>query len=222
MVTHEEFLAYTQIKAFDVISSGHFKRHLSLSRDNGDRWAVLMYSRQNSVVAKVKEVFSLVSQLSTPTSMLFQKVCRDVMSCAQPPVRVLTGRNTCCLSGVITEHCVDLTRVGKNSKEVLVHPRFWHFFVLLWFCAKLEYIIRACTKQWLEGREITPGPENYTSLCEEFSQHNYELVEQLHRLFVKGVEYISRSLYIYRDKYALQPVLVPPKEYFDSEDKKCS
>jgi hypothetical protein len=214
MVTQEEFLAYAQIKAFDVISSGHFKRHLSQSRENGDRWAVLMYSRQTTVQNRVKDVFSLVAQLTTPNSATIQRVCKDVMSCAQPPIRVLTGRNVCCISGVSTEHCVDLTRVGKNSKEVLVHPRFWHFFVLLWFCAKLEYVIRACTKQWLESHDMHATPDNYTTLCEEFSHQNSELVEQLYRLFEKAINYISQSLIIYKDKYALRPILTPPKDFW--------
>jgi hypothetical protein len=215
MITHEEFQAYAQIKAYDVISSGHFKRHLSQSRENGDRWAVMMYSRQTAVQNRVKEVFNLVAQLTTPSSAVIQRICKDVMSCAQPPIRVLTGRNVCCISGVSTEHCVDLTRVGKNSKEILVHPRFWHFFVLLWFCAKLEYVIRACTKQWLETQDVKATPGNYTILCEDFLHNNSEMVEQLYRLFVKAVDYISQSLSIYRDKYALRPILVPSKVFLE-------
>lgn len=214
MVTQEEFQAYAQIKAYDVISSGHFKRHLSQCRDNGDRWAVQMYSHQNAIQSQVKEVFSLVSQLTSPNSSLIQRVCKDVMSCAQPPIRVLTGRNVCCLSGVSTEHCIDLTRVGKNSQEILVHPRFWHFFVLLWFCAKLEYVIRACTKQWLDLQGVQAVPSNYTELCEEFSHQNHDLMNKLYELFVKGVEYISLSLNTYKDKYALKPILVPPQNYW--------
>lgn len=219
MVSQEEFQSYTQIKAYDVISSGNFKRHLSQCRDNGDRWAVQMYSHQNAIQNQVKEVFLLVSQLTSPNSTLIQRVCKDVMSCAQPPIRVLTGRNVCCLSGVSTDHCIDLTRVGKNSKEILVHPRFWHFFVLLWFCAKLEYVIRACTKQWLDLNGVHPIPSNYTELCEEFSLQNHDLVNKLYELFVKGVEYISISLNTYKDKYALKPVLIPTKQYWADESE---
>jgi hypothetical protein len=201
-----------------VISAGHFKRHLSQCRDNGDRWAVMMYSHQNAIQNKVKEVFSLVSQLTSPSSSLVQRVCKDVMSCAQPPIRVLTGRNVCCLSGVSIDHCLDLTRVGKNSKEMLVHPRFWHFFVLLWFCSKLEYVIRACTKQWLDTHGVTPVPSNYTALCEDFTHENHDLVKQLYELFEKGLDYISVSLSVYRDKYALQPILIPTKTYLEEEE----
>lgn len=215
MVTVDDFHAYAQIKAFDVISQGNFKRHLSSSRDNGDKWAVLMYNRHNVVQTKVREVFTLVGQLTTPNSQLIQRICKDVMSCAQPPIKVLTGSNICCLTQTHTEHCIDLTRMGKNSKEVLVHTRFWHFFVFLWFCAKLEYVIRACTKQWLETQPFKPTPRTYTELCEEYSVQNVCFNEKLFRLFLKGMDYISLSLSIFRDKYALLPVLTPPEEYID-------
>ena len=71
MLTPEDFQAYAQAKAFDVISSGHFKRHLGACRENGDKWAVVMYNRQNKVAGKVREVFSLVAQLTTPRSQVF-------------------------------------------------------------------------------------------------------------------------------------------------------
>ena len=213
MLSFEDFHAYAQVKAFDVISSGHFKRHLGTCRENGDRWAAVMYNRQNKVVGKVREVFALVGQLTTPNSQHVQKICRDVMSCAQPPIKVMTGENVCSLSGVCVEHCIDLTRAGKNSTEVLVHPRFWHFFVLLWFCAKLEYVVRACTKQWLETQGIKPVPSTYTSVCEEYVAQNQAFNEKLFRLLERALEYTTRSLTLYRDKYALQPVLNAPDEY---------
>jgi len=88
----EDFQAYAQTKAYDVISAGHFKRHLGTCRENGDRWAVVMYNRQNKVAGKIREVFALVNQLSTPRSQPIQRVCKDVMSCAQPPIKVVTGK----------------------------------------------------------------------------------------------------------------------------------
>ena len=213
MLSFEDFQAYAQVKAFDVVSSGHFKRHLGSCRENGDRWAVVMYNRQNKVVARVREVFTLVAQLTTPRSQTIQRICKDVMSCAQPPIKVLTGKNVCSLTGVCVEHCIDLTRVGKNASEVYVHPRFWHFFVLLWFCAKLEYVIRACTKQWLEAQGFRPMPNNYTTVCEEYAVQNLEFNERLFQLLERALEYTTMSLTLYRDKYALQPVLCVPDEY---------
>jgi len=219
MTSTEDFQAYAQIKAYDVISAGHFKRHLSTSRDNGDKWAIDMYQSHNQVQVKVRDIFTLVGHLSTPNSQVIQRICKDVMSCAQPPIKVLTGHNICCLTGVSTEHCIDLTRVGKHSSEMFVHPRFWHFFVLLWFCTKLEYVVRACTKQWLDKSCIIANPGNYTQICEEYAFQNLEFNEQLSRLFCKGVDYITRSLTTYRDKIALIPVLTPQEGYLNDEDE---
>ncbi len=216
MLSFEDFFSYTQAKAFDVISSGHFKRHLGACRENGDQWAVVMYNRQNKVASRLREVFSLVGQLTTPRSQHIQRVCRDVMSCAQPPIRVLTGENVCSLTGARVEHCIDLTRAGKNQAEVFVHPRFWRFFVLLWFCSKLEYVIRACTKQWLESRGVRPAPDTYTTICEDFSEQTMEFHERLFRLLERALAYTTASLALYRDKYALQPVLSPSDEYLHS------
>ena len=218
MLSFDDFHAYAQAKAFDVISSGHFKRHLGTSRENGERWAVVMYNRQNKVAGKVREVFALVGQLTTPRSQHIQKICKDVMSCAQPPIKVLTGENVCSLSGVCAEHCIDLTKAGKHSTEVFVHPRFWHFFVLLWFCAKLEYVIRACTKQWLDVNGTKPTPSSYTALCEEYVVQNQKFNERLFLLLEKALEYTTLSLSLYRDKYALQPVLTASDEYLQARD----
>lgn len=201
-----------------MISSGHFRRHLAASRENGDRWAVVMYNRQAKVTARVREVFSLVSQLSTPKSQHVQKLCKDVMSCAQPPIKVSTGENVCCLSGVAVEHCIDLTRAGRNANSVYVHPRFWHFFVLLWFCAKLEYVLRACTKQWLDTHNIRPTPETYTAICEEYTAQNLAFNERLFSLLERALDYTTLSLSVYRDKYALTPVLSVPEEYTEGPE----
>lgn len=217
MITLEDFLAYAQIKAFDVISAGNFKRHLSANRDNEERWAVQMYTRHTVIQNRVKDVFTLVNQLTTPGSHLIQKICKDVMACAQPPIKILSGPNVCCLTKENIDYCIDLTRAGKNSQETLVHTRFWHFFVFLWFCAKLEYVIRACTKQWLDTQPQKPNPENYTRLCEEYTFQNTEFIEKLFNVFIKAVDYTTLSLTIFRDRSALTPTLTPPQGFTSEE-----
>lgn len=217
-VSKEDFLAYAQIKAYDVISSGNFKRHLSTSRENGDKWAIQMYNSQTVVQNKIRELFSLVAQLTAQQGGRVQKICKDVMSCAQPPVKVLTGYNVCSLTAVSAEHCIDLTRPGKNTREVYVHPRFRHFFMLLWYCAKAEYIIRACTKQWVEARDDPPHCGDYTQVCEDYFIENQPTIERLYQLFTKGIEYVTTSLEVFRDSCALQPALNPPAEYLFQTD----
>jgi len=208
----DEFTAYMQIKAFDVISSGQFRRHLSKSRENGDKWAIQMYNKQNCVQTRLKDITALVGQLDSPSCSGIQKICKDVMSSAQPPIKVCTGMNLCSLTGANAEHCIDLTKVGKASKEVFVHPRFWHFFILLWFCSKLEYVIRACTKQWLDSQKKQEG-QNYTDLCELYSEQNAKLIKDLHSLLIKGMGYVSNTLNACKNNDASRPILVPTESF---------
>jgi hypothetical protein len=213
----ENFQAYFHIKAFDVISAGQFKKHISKCRECGDQWAVQMYTRHCTISNRLRDMTSLISQLNTPSSHLLQKICKDVISCAQPPIKVLTGQNTCCLTGVSVEYCVDLTKPGKNAKEVHVHPRFWHFFLFLWFCSKLEYVIRACTKQWVDNMDDSLKTKEYMDICKEFTVQNEHLTARMHGLFEMAQAYVTASLLTHRDKARVQPVLHPPAEFFQPD-----
>jgi len=206
-----DFRGYVHFKAYDVISSGHFKRHLSQCRENGDEWAIQMYRQTVTVQARVRDLVALVSQL--PSADPIHGICKEVMTCAHPPIKVLTGQNMCAITGRPAQHCVDLTRAAKNSKEVFVHPRFWFFFVMLWFCSKLEYVVRACTKQWIDVQGLRPDAANYTELCEAFSEQNAILTQDLFRLFEKGIGYITCSLDKHMERHTLRPILQPPPEF---------
>ncbi len=61
---------------------------------------------------------------------------------------------------------------------------------------------------------LHPEPKNFTSVCEDYTLQNTEFSERLFRLFERGVEYTTLSLTLYRDKYAMQPMLsgVPDDE----------
>lgn len=213
----ENFEAYFHVKAFDVISAGQFKKHISKCRECGDHWAVQMYARHCVTANRLRDLTSLISQLTTPSSLTLQKVCKDVISCAQPPIKVLTGQNVCCLTSMTIEHCVDLTKPGKNAKEVHVHPRFWHFFLFLWFCSKLEYVIRACTKQWMDIAGSACKSKDYMEICKEFTTQNSEFVKKLHELFELGHSYVTTSLIMHRDKAIVQPILNPPLSFYSHD-----
>jgi hypothetical protein len=216
--TLEDFLAYTHIKAFDVISNGHFRKHLSSCREKGDKWAIQMNSGLVTMQNTIHAISSLVAQLTIPKAGHVQRICKDVMSCAQPPVKVLTGFNVCSITGIVSEHCVDLSRPGKNPRETYVHPRFRHFFLFLWFCTKTEYIIRACAKQWLETYQIRPHTGNYTQTCEDYQFENNEKNEKLYQLFCSGKKYVVNSLEIFYQSCALHPALVPSEAYLNGTD----
>ena len=211
MVSLEDFTEFLQSKAYDVLSDGAFKKHLVYSRDGGEAWAVQMHARQNRVVVECRAV---QGKALGATGRLAQ-VCRDVMASAHPPVKVFTGYSRCSLTGEHTDYSIDLTRNSKGSPECHVHPRFWHFFVMLWFVSKVEYVARACTKQWAERHR--ESQRDYTLLCKKFVAENAELIDQLYRIFTKSVAYVCRSLELHREDSEVQPILQPPPEYFEKK-----
>ena len=208
MASLEDFTAFLQSKAYDVLSDGAFKKHLVHSRDGGEAWAIQMHTRQARVTAECR----VVQAQALGAGGKLASVCKDVMASAQPPVKVFTGYSKCSLTGEHTDYSIDLTRNSKGAPECHVHPRFWHFFVMLWFVAKVEYVARACTKQWAEQHR--GEDKDYTRLCKLFEAENAGLAAQLHGVFVKSVSYVSRSVELYREESEVQPVLQPPPSFF--------
>jgi len=154
----------------------------------------------------------------TPQQAEWAGICRDVMASAQPPIRVFTGFSRCSLTGEALDYSIDLTRAGKNSKGVYVHLRFWHFFIFLWFTAKIEYIIRSCTKQWMEAlQDPQASPKDFTGLCERFRGENEPLIHQMGALFQRAHDFVSVSVDLYQAQFDVQPVLRPPESFLNPE-----
>lgn len=214
----DEFMGFMLSKAYDVLSEGHFKKHLIQCRDRGDAWAVRMHAQQTRVAQRCRKIQTRISGMhETPQQAEWAGVCRDVMASAQPPIRVFTGFSRCSLTGVALDYSIDLTRAGKNSKGVNVHLRFWHFFVFLWFTAKIEYIIRSCTKQWMEALQDPPAQpdvrKDFTALCERFRAENEPLIQQMGALFHRAHDFVTASVDLYQAQFDVQPVLRPPESF---------
>lgn len=228
----DAFVGFFLCKAYDVISEGHFKKHLIQSRDRGDPWATTMHRELTGIAQRCRRIQTRIAALhETPQHAHWAGICRDVMASAQPPIRVFTGYCQCSLTGESLDYSIDLTRAGKNSKGTFVHLRFWHWFIFLWFTAKIEYIIRSCTKQWLETAREPPGSpdggpstprKDYTALCERFRAENTPLIRQMASLFQRAHDFVMASLDLYQSQFDVQPVLRPPDSFFESPGREIA
>lgn len=212
----EDFVGFMLSKAYDVLSEGHFKKHLIQCRDRGDAWAVRMHTQQTRVAQVCRRIQTRIGAMhDTPQQAEWAAICRDVMASAQPPIRVFTGFSRCSITGESLDYSIDLTRAGKNNKSVFVHLRFWHWFIYLWFVAKIEYIIRSCTKQWIEAIQDSPLRKDFTALCERFRTENESLVQQMACLFRKARDFVTASIDLYQTQFDVQPVLKPPDSFYE-------
>jgi hypothetical protein len=215
----DDFVGFMLSKAYDVLSEGHFKKHLIQCRDRGDAWAVRMHAQQTRIAQRCRKIQTRIGGMhETPQQTEWAAICRDVMASAQPPIRVFTGFSRCSLTGEALDYSIDLTRAGKNSRGVYVHLRFWHFFVFLWFTAKIEYIIRSCTKQWMEALQAPQrADKDFTALCERFRADNEQLIEQMSALFHRAHDFVCASVDLYEAQFDVQPVLRPPDAFLNPE-----
>jgi hypothetical protein len=72
--------------------------------------------------------------------------------------------------------------------------------MLLWYCNKLEYIIRSFTRTWLDSRD---DQETFESQCLAIQIELRPSVEAMHKLFVVARDHIMRTLEKYRESHKL-------------------
>ena len=193
IVSLDDFRLFYLAKSYDVIGLGSFRRHVCKCKEAGDPWAVEMNVSVNRVQQAVRALQARIGQIPKPRNALLHQLCKDVMVGAQPPIRMFAGYTKCSLSGVSCNTCIDLTRPAKNSQHVHIHARFSHFFLMLWFCSKLEYVVRSCAKAWLE-RQIDREEKSFKELCEKFKDETEDYCRQLHGVFSRSHCHVGKTL----------------------------
>ena len=204
----EDFRHFYLAKSYDVVGQGTFRKHLCKCKEAGDPWAVEMNSGVGRVHSAIKDLQARVAQIPRPRHEQLQQICRSVMVAAQPPIRMFAGYTTCSLSGASCNVCIDLTRPTKNAEPVHIHARFSHFFLMLWYCSKIEYVVRSCAKAWLERQDGRDGT-NYRDMCEAFTSETKAHLEQLHQIFARSLAHVGKSLDLLMHQSLERRVLQP-------------
>lgn len=198
-VTLAVFKDFFLAKAYDVVGNGTYRKHLSRCKDGGDPWAVDMSSNIQCMQAHIKEITSAVHAMPQ-TSNRLHEICKDVMMSAQPPIKLHAGCVTCCVTDRKCMKCIDLSKTHKSTSGVFVDARFCYFFMLLWYCNKLEYVIRSFTRTWLDSR---PEDDTYRVICASLHDEMAPKIASMHRLFVVAKTHIMRTLETYANAHKL-------------------
>ena len=59
----ETFKDFVLLKAYDVVSAGQFRKHVSASKERGDAWACVMQAHHNSTSDAIKELLASLLSL---------------------------------------------------------------------------------------------------------------------------------------------------------------
>ena len=64
---------------------------------------------------------------------------------------------------------------------------------MLWYCSKLEYVVRSCAKAWLERQDLREEA-NFREMCEAFTAETREYSASLHQVFARSLAHIHGTL----------------------------
>jgi hypothetical protein len=207
-ISLDEFRGFFHAKAFDVIGNGEYRKHLARCKDAGDVWAIQMNAQVHAVQTCIREVQNIVYSMPCTPNKLVQ-ICKDVMMSAQPPVRLYPGSRVCSITGKQCMRCLDLSKSHKASKAVFVDLRFCQFFMFLWFCNKLEYIVRSYTRTWMDAHSSDFLSKTSTKdLCEALQAEMEPLVGNMFRFFGVARTHVHNTLVTYLRHDMQRDVLV--------------
>jgi hypothetical protein len=199
----EAFENFFLAKCYDVISNGQYKKHLVRCKDTGETWAVKMGADVQLVQSCINKVQSAVASMPHMGNHL-QEICRSVMNSAQPPVKLYLGVCNCTITNAVCTQSLDLSKTARSSQPTRVSLKFCHFFMMLWLCNKIEYVVRSVCRGWMDGRD---SGDTYKDLCEGVKADHAEFIARMHKLFNVAYAHVTRTLEEYRHENSGAPIL---------------
>lgn len=199
-VTSSQFRSYFMFKAFDVIGDGNYRKFVVKSKDNSDQWAVDLLTNIQIVNSHVKHIIQDIHQLQHSGNTKIYKICHEVTTCINPPVRPKSGWNICNITGMRTDSCIDISRSGRADTFATIHSKFSDFIMQLWFVTRIEHIIKIMTKNWIETQTDTNFKK--TELCRKF-ESEYEMIDDIFESFKAAYDHIRTSFRKYSERDSL-------------------
>lgn len=132
---------FVLLKAFDVVSSGQYRKFVLRKKDLCEQWAMTMHDHYHVIMQEVRNLtkYPVLARSQGQTEVAL--VCSKLLSCVECPYPVTSGWNTCVITKV---QCVGGVRVNSASETVplVVHTRFLRFCLSYWYAARMEHVLR--------------------------------------------------------------------------------
>lgn len=190
-LSFEVFKQYAVCKGCDVISESRFKKHMMHCREIGDTWAVHAQQCISEVLAHVRQLSERIRDLETLPNPPLKTICDAVICMPLPPNTQETYSGICSISKVQSRNNIVIQRKKQDANRILVNAHFAHFFTLLWFAIKIDYVMRNYTRFWLDEQEDTLDIEQ---LCHQFETQNDDMFEKFRTTFNCAVQHVNASV----------------------------
>ena len=186
----EQFKDYCCNKAFEVIGDdAQYKKYFSQSKENAEKWAIKVHNSIIQVTQDIKSVHHLVDSLQVQGKDKIYRLCIEVMASSNPPVRKRNGWYMCSISGTRSDSCIEVGRRGKDNACIIIHQKFTPFVLYMWFCCKLEHIVKNQARLWTTKQDT----DEVDKLCSKFQQSD-EMIRRWYEIFYKSVMHVKLSI----------------------------
>ena len=182
---------FVLLKAFDVVSSGQYRKFVLRKKDLCEQWAMTMHDHYHMIMLEVRNLTKYPVLARSQGHMEVALVCAKLLNCIECPHPVTTGWNTCVITKV---QCVGGVRVNAASEAtpVFVHTRFLRFCLSYWYAARMEHVLR----------RIVRGKYN-KAFCDEYTlaqvsamiYADSEIVSSVVDNFVHALTHVHSSMH---------------------------
>jgi hypothetical protein len=230
--TQKEFTEFILARSYDIISDNQYRKYLVSRKESGDAWAVNLQSSISNVQASSRAISGMVQALNEGFDAGLKAVCSEILLMSEAPTHRVVGSATCRLTGIRSEQCIDLASAGshksdrargksKEKKEaqlhlaqqagipipnlttLVIHPKFEHFALMLWYAGRIEHIVRNYARYWLvcalggggEGTGQDVGERDTTSLCATFAKQT-DVFDNMHGVYCHALQHVRDSLVV--------------------------
>jgi hypothetical protein len=216
MTSGDVFRQYAYFVSLDVISDGKYKTILQQGCVSKQVWAIKMQNGIDSVNTTRKAIIDKLFLLKNTrhNDVLTAVIC--VMNSNNPPSTIESSQQTCFITKEFVNESINVTscnfhskkrisnqlfiNMGKHLNEVstnskiYISERFQHFFMMVWYMTKLDYLIKSHAKWWLIHKTKTDPIDTVATLCNEFCQDDDD-IDKFYQLFENAVAHITNSMH---------------------------
>lgn len=148
---------FVLLKAFDIVSSGQYRKFVLRKKDLCESWAMRMHDNYHAMTLEVRNLAKYASMARSQGHMEVATVCTKLSNCLECPHIQTSGWNTCSITKV---QCVGGVRVNSLSEgtPVFVHPRFLRFCLSFWYTSRFDHVLRRIVR----GKYTKVFCDNYT------------------------------------------------------------
>ena len=182
---------FVLLKAFDVVSSGQYRKFVLRKKDLCDQWAMTMHDNYHMMMLEVRSLSKYTVMARSQGHMEVAMVCNKLLHCMECPHVESSGWNTCSITKV---QCVGGVRVNSASETtaIIVHPRFLRFCLSFWYTSRFEHVLRRVVR----GKYTKIYCDQYTLSQVSARIHaDTEIVEGVVGSFIHALAHVHRTMH---------------------------